>query len=46
MLAGIISLMTKAGSGVESAFMSENGITAVVMSSSLYKLLLFIPFFI
>ena len=46
MLAGIISLMTKAGSGVESALMSVNGNAAMPISSSLCKLLLFIEEFL
>ena len=44
MLAGMISLMTKAGSGVESALMSVNGNAAIQISSSLCKLLLFMAF--
>ena len=42
MFAVIISLMTKADSEVEPAFMLDECNTAVARSSSLYKLLLFI----
>ena len=42
MFAVIISLMTKADSEVEPAFMLDEGNTAVARSSSLNKLLLFI----
>ena len=46
MLAGIISLMTKADSLDEPAFMSVNDIAATVTNSSLFKLLQFIALII
>ena len=42
MLAGMISLTTKADSGIGSALIWFRGIAATARSSSLYKLLLFI----